>query len=81
MKNRFRIGTTILVFTLLSAIMLSVAGCKAGYDHSKNTGIDSLRVISATGNKDNWNNMSIDNKMANGKYSDLMKKSDFFDVW
>ena len=73
MKNRFRIGTTILVFTLLSAIMLSVAGCKAGYDHSKNTGIDSLRVISATGNKDNWNNMSIDNKMANGKYSDLMR--------
>lgn len=70
MKNRFRIAKTVLIFTLLSAIVLTVAGCKEkDYDPSKKVGIDKLEVISATGNKDNWNNLLRYNRWDDSEYS------------
>ena len=69
MKNRFRIAKTVLIFTLLSAIVLTAAGCKENYDPSKKVGIDKLEVISATGNKDNWNNLLRYNRWDDSEYS------------
>ena len=73
MRNTFRIGKTVLAFMLMSAMMLAVFGCSGGYDPKKKTGIDSLRVISATGNKDNWNNMWLNNKWDKGEQSVLLR--------